>query len=313
MQEERMLTADRSDAPTKFLWFSGKGGTGKTTVSAATALQLADRGHDTLVVSTDPANSLSDSLDRDIDDLEHISDNLDALEIDPEEEAEDYRQQLQAAEVEEGTLQAELSESMDIMKSGPGVAEMAAFNRFMEFMDDDEYDVIVFDTAPTGHTLKLLQLPEVMDSMVGKVLRMRMRFSQAVDTVTSLFGKESDVDSGVRKLEEMKDRIENARAVMADPDRTRFNFVLIPETMAVYETERAVERVQEFDIPTGRLFVNKIVPENPDCEFCTARRTMQEDNLADIHDRFHEFSIVETPLLRTEVRGPEMLQEFARR
>ncbi len=295
---------------TAFIWFSGKGGVGKTTISAATALDLGEAGHDVLIISTDPAHSLSDSLDMAIDDLTPVTDNVDALELDPEEEAEAYRQQLQASS-EGDALMAEVVEGLDIMKSGPGVAEMAAFNRFMDYMTRDDYDVIVFDTAPTGHTLKLLQLPEVMESMVGKVLRMRMRFSQAVNTVSALFGKEKDVDSGVEKLEAMKARIERARELMTDPDRTRFNFVLIPETMSIVETERALDRIGTFDIPVGRMFVNQVLPEPEDCDFCAARYAMQQDNLDRIRDAFPGHAIVTIPQFPHEIRGPDRLRDLA--
>lgn len=302
---------------TKFLWFSGKGGTGKTTISTATALQLAGRGHEVLLISTDPAHSVSDSLDVEIEDTGdpvRVEDNLDVLELDPEEEVEAYRQQMQMADMQDQMgLMNEVQESMDIMKGGPGVAEMAAFNKFMTYMQSDDYDVIVFDTAPTGHTLTLLELPEVMDSMVGKVLKMRMRFSQAIDTFKTMMGGEANSESDIEKLETMKQRIEDAREMLADPEITSFNFVMLPEKMSVYETERALDRVQDFDIPIGRIFVNQLLPENPDCDFCTSRRAMQQENLELIHERFPGHTIVEIPLFDTEVRGTEMLAELADR
>lgn len=305
-------TADRPDNQTKFLWFSGKGGTGKTTISASTALQLADRGHMVLLISTDPAHSLSDSLDMDIDGMTSVTTNLNALELDPEEEVETFRDELQLSQYEDQfDVMDDVHDGIDIMKSGPGIAEMAAFNRFIQYMNDDTYDVIVFDTAPTGHTLSLLELPEVMDSMVGKILTMRMRFSQAVDTFKSFFGQDTESPVGVEQLEELKQHIENARTMLTDPSVTSFNFVMLSEKMSIYETERAMENVNDFDIPVGRLFVNKLIPENPDCDFCTSRRTMQQDNLTLIHDRFTGCEIVEIPLMDHEIQGPERLNALA--
>lgn len=295
----------------KFLWFSGKGGTGKTTISSATALQLADRGHDVLLVSTDPAHSVADALAIEMDGKTAINDRLDVVEIDPEEEVQDYKETLQTREFEDQWgIMEEVYEGMDIMKGGPGVAEMAAFNRFMEFMNTDDYDVVVFDTAPTGHTLSLLRLPEVMESMVGKVLRMRMRFSQAVGTVKSIFGQEHS-DGDVAKLEEMKRRIEHARAAMADPDVTSFNFVLEPETMSIDETRRAIDRVREFGIPVGRIFVNKLLPENDDCDFCASRRAMQQRNLEVAREAFTPYAVVHIPMQQHEVRGIDALNDLA--
>jgi arsenite-transporting ATPase len=314
MLQEAVDTATSGTRPdTKFLWFSGKGGTGKTSISAATALQLADRGHDVLLISTDPAHSLSDALDIDIDGKAAVNDRVDALELDPEEEVDAFQEKLQMSEFQDDMgMMDDVYESMDIMKSGPGVTEMAAFNKFIQFMHSDEYDVIVFDTAPTGHTLSLLELPDVMDSMVGKVLRMRMRFSDAIDTFKSFFGQDSEEEHpGVQELEALKKRIESARELMTDPTVTTFNFVMLAEKMSVYETERAVDHVNEFDIPIDRLFVNQLIPKNKDCDFCTSRRTMQQDNLELIHDMFDDYEIVEIPMLHHEVRGEEMLHTLA--
>ncbi len=316
MQDETVTTdhvsGTASDGQTKFLWFSGKGGTGKTTLSASTSLQLADRGHSVLLISTDPAHSLSDSLDMEIDSMTMVNEKLDALELDPEEEVEDFRETLQLSEYQDQfDVMDDVQDGLDIMKKGPGIAEMAAFNRFIQYMNKDTYDVIVFDTAPTGHTLSLLQLPEVLDSMVGKVLTMRMRFSQAVDTFKTFFGQESETPVGVQDLEELKKQIEHARELLTDPAVTSFNFVMLAEKMSIYETERAIERVDEFEIPTGRLFVNQLIPENSDCDFCTSRRTMQQDNLALIHETFPQFQIVEVPLMDHEIRGSDLLNTLA--
>lgn len=295
-----------TDTPaTKFLWFSGKGGTGKTTISAATALALGQRGHDVLVISTDPAHSLSDALDYEIDGETQVAEHVTAVEIDPEEEVDEFQEQLQMRDVEDQMgVMDDVYESMDIVKTGPGVAEMAAFNTFIEYMHDDTYDVVVFDTAPTGHTLALLELPEILDSMVGKALKMRMRFSEAIDTFKTFFGQGDDAeDAGVAELEAMKDRIRHAREMMTDPGRTAFNMVMQPEKMSLYETERAVDQLQETGIPVGRIFVNGVVPENESCDFCSSRRSMQQANLDRIRDTFADYDIVEIPLQPDEVRG----------
>lgn len=313
MLEEAVKHVAHGDSPeTKFLWFSGKGGTGKTTMSAATALQLAERGHRVLLISTDPAHSLSDSLDQELDGKTAVKEGLDVWELDPEEEVETFQSKLQMSDFQDqfGVMD-DVYDGIDIMKNGPGIAEMAAFNKFIEFMNSGEYDVIVFDTAPTGHTLSLLRLPEVMDSMVGKVLKMRLRFSQAIDTFKTFLGQDAETPVGVQQLEEFKQQIERARFLMTDPAVTSFNFVLLAEKMSIYETERATQYVKEFDIPVGKLFVNQLIPENLDCDFCTSRRTMQQENLQLIHDRFTDVSIVEIPQLRHEVRGEEMLNQLA--
>ncbi len=304
-----MSSIDQPD-DVSYLWFSGKGGTGKTTIATATALQLAERGHEVLLVSTDPAHSVGDALDMALDGKTRVVEGLEAVEVDPEEEVEEFREQLSLDQFGEETA-ADIYEGLDLLGSGPGVAEAAALHRFMEFMHDDAYDAVVFDTAPTGHTLQLLQLPEVMESMIGTALRMRMRFTKMVDTVKTLFGKGGEVDSGVEQLERMKERVKAARRVMRDPSRTAFNFVLLPEAMSVAETRRAVERVEESGMQVSRLFVNKLVPEQPDCPFCTSRRAMQQDHLVEIRELFGDRDVVTVPLFSTEVQGIDRLRHMA--
>ena len=162
---------------TTFIFVGGKGGVGKTSVSSATALWLAEQGKKTLIVSTDPAHSLADSLEVPIGSYpREIKTNLFAVEIDPDEAMAQKQAQLEsqkAANPESagGLLGMDfLSDQLDMASSSPGADEAAAFEMFMGVMNSDEFDVVVFDTAPTGHTLRLLSFPEVMDSWVGKIM-----------------------------------------------------------------------------------------------------------------------------------------------
>ncbi|MDY6777547.1 MAG: ArsA family ATPase [Candidatus Nanohaloarchaea archaeon] len=293
---------------TRFMFFGGKGGVGKTSISAATALRLAEEGRRTLVISTDPAHSLSDVFDTTIQGETRVAENLFALEIDPEEAMEEYQERMAMEDMPDAM------QGMDMMSKAPGMDEMAAFDEFMKYMRSGEYDCIIFDTAPTGHTLNLLELPEMMDSMVGKMLKIRMQLSGAMDMVKGFFGGEDEEDEtedqGVKRLRKMKQRIEEARDLLAS-DRTAFNFVLIPEKMSVYETERALDAIGDYDIPVGRLYMNKVLPENEDCDFCSARRSMQQENIADAERRFGELDMVTIPLFKDEVRGMKRLRGLA--
>lgn len=145
---------------TEFVFFSGKGGVGKSTVSCATAAWLAERGYDTLLVTTDPAPNLSDIFDQSIghavtpiDDVDHLA----AIEIDPDTAAAEYRER--TLEPMRQLLDDEQLQTVEEQLDSPCVEEIAAFDQFVEFMDDPEHDVVVFDTAPTGHTLRLMELP----------------------------------------------------------------------------------------------------------------------------------------------------------
>lgn len=296
-----------TDQERRFSFFGGKGGVGKTSVSAASALRRAKNGERTLLISTDPAHSVSDAFDTEIEGETEIRENLTALEIDPEEAVETYQDEMSMEDLPDAM------QGMNMMSKTPGMDEMAAFNQFMKYMRSDEYDHIVFDTAPTGHTLNLLQLPELMDSMVGTMLKMRMRLSGAMDMVKGMFGgdepDDEEEDPGVKQLREMKERIEEARELLRS-DAARFNFVLIPEKMSVYETERAIEAVEEEDIAVGRLYMNKVLPASDDCSFCSARRSMQRENIDEAEERFSAWEMSEIPLFRREVRGMEMLERM---
>ena len=143
---------------TTFVFIGGKGGVGKTTVSAATALWFARQGKKTLVISTDPAHSLSDSYERNIGyNPTPIAENLEALEIDPEIAMQEYQAKMKEQQaLNPGNDMGMMQEQMDMASMSPGIDEAAAFDKFLQYMTTDEYDIVLFDTAPTGHTLRLL-------------------------------------------------------------------------------------------------------------------------------------------------------------
>jgi len=315
---------------TRYVLYGGKGGVGKTTCAAATAYRLAQEGHDTLVVSTDPAHSLSDSFETQVSsEPEEIRENLWAVEVDPEEAMEEYRgafkevpekiaggigasMGLDSDEVDEG-----MGGLFDDVMDAPGSDEAAAMYKFMEYMESDRWDYIVFDTAPTGHTLKLLQLPEVMDSMVGRLVRIRSQIQGAFGSLMDAFGggdEEDEEGTTHDRLEEMNERIERVRSKLVDPEQTEFRVVMIPESMAVLETQRLVRRLSRFDIPVRTIVVNKVMEDvNEDCEFCQDRWKVQKKNLEEVEDEFGDLEIVRLPLMREEVRGIEALEKVGAR
>ncbi|MHA1594462.1 MAG: ArsA family ATPase [Candidatus Baldrarchaeia archaeon] len=303
----------------RFVLFGGKGGVGKTTCAAATALWLAERGMETLVISTDPAHSLSDSFDQKIGgEIRKISGikNLYALEVDPNKAMKDFRSKMS------GYAEAELSMSMGMgieefedmfSVTAPGVDEALAFAKVLEFIEKPEYDVIVFDTAPTGHTLRLLSLPDVLDSWIGKLIKIRLWFSKAASFIKRLFSRrEEEEDRSLEVLEALKETIRRAKEELSDLKKTRFVPVMIPEMMAIYETERLLRSLYEYEIPVTHVIVNMIHPKVPDCSFCRSRYEMQRRNLEKIVKYYDDFSIVYLPLFPNEVRGLEQLRKVAR-
>ncbi|MFB6101608.1 MAG: ArsA family ATPase [Haloplanus sp.] len=341
------------DAP-EYVLYGGKGGVGKTTMAAATALSSAAGGVATLVVSTDPAHSLSDTLDTEIPPTPtRIREDspLWAAEIDPEAAMEEglfgeggIGVEGEASETPRGGGDAagtgaplgglgELGEALgenavDPLMGGsmPGADEAAAMRQLLEYLDDPRFDRVVIDTAPTGHTLRLLELPEVLDSMVGRLLSMREKFSGMMEGFKGMFGVGGESEEAP-DLDELRDRIERLRAVLQDPERTDFRVVMVPEEMSVVESERLVARLDEFSIPVGTVVVNRVMenladvadvdpewvvsPNLDDCEFCQRRWDVQQRALRRASDLFRGHDVKRVPLLADEVRGERALRVVA--
>ncbi|MFC6988114.1 ArsA family ATPase [Haloplanus sp. GCM10025708] len=321
------------DAP-EYVLYGGKGGVGKTTMAAATALSSAADGTPTLVVSTDPAHSLSDTLDTSIPSSPtRIREDMPlfAAEIDPDAALEEGlfgeggEENPLGGLGEMGEMLGE--EGLDPLMGGtmPGADEAAAMRQLLDHLDDPRFDRVVIDTAPTGHTLRLLELPEVLDSMVGKLLSLREKFSGMMAGLKGAFGGEGgDETPG---LDELRGRIERLRTVLRDPDRTDFRVVMIPEEMSVVESERLVSRLDEFGIPVQTLVVNRVMenladvadvdsewvvaPDLDHCEFCQRRWQVQQEALGRATALFRGRDVKRVPLLADEVRGEEALRVVA--
>ncbi|MDO5851223.1 MAG: arsenical pump-driving ATPase GET3 [Methanobacteriaceae archaeon] len=299
---------------TTFIFIGGKGGVGKTTVSAATSLWCANQGKKTLIISTDPAHSLGDSFDRIIKHVPTpIKENLEAIEIDPDRAMDEYQARLQQQQKLSSEMQM-LQGQMDMMSSSPGIDEVAAFDKFLQYMRTDEYDVVIFDTAPTGHTLRLLSFPEMMDSWMGKMIGMKKQLgsmAKKLKNIIPFMGDDIDDEQSMAELEEMKKQIKEARDVMSDHNRTSFKTVLIPEEMSIIESERAMDAMKKFDIYADSIIINQIQPDDQHCDFCKSRRSIQEKRIQTIEDKFHDKHIAQIPLQAHEVRGIDQLEEIS--
>lgn len=298
---------------TTFIFIGGKGGVGKTTVSAATALWCARMNKKTLIISTDPAHSLGDSFDRLIKHVATpITQNLEAIEIDPDKAMEEYKDKMNQQQKYNDALSM-FSDQLDVMSSSPGIDEVAAFEKFMEYMTSDEYDVVIFDTAPTGHTLRLLSFPEMMDSWMGKLIKTKTQLGQMASKLKNIvpfMGSDEENKEEMEELNKTKEQILKARAVLSDPSRTSFKTVLIPEEMSIIESSRAMDALHKYNMNTDGIIVNKIQPDNNHCEFCKARREIQEKRLQTIEDTFEGQIIARIPLQSHEVRGLDDLYEI---
>jgi arsenite-transporting ATPase len=283
----------------RHVFYGGKGGVGKTTCAAATAVGYADRGEETLVVSTDPAHSLADSLEARVGAApREVDDGLWAAEVDPDERADRYRGAFEALFDDLSTLGLGVDDDgVDtLLDAGlaPGGDEVAALDLLAAFESDERFDRVVFDTAPTGHALRLLELPDVLSKGAKTASGVRERVGRMSDSVRSTFvpgyyyasGGDADADDG---FDAIADRMSRAAAVVRDADRTAFRVVTVPETMAVHETRRLVARLRDLDVPVSTLVVNRVLEEiDEDCSRCRSRRDRQRECLEELRARFED-------------------------
>ncbi|MHC3380194.1 ArsA family ATPase [Haloarcula sp. H-GB5] len=303
---------------TRFLLYGGKGGVGKTTVAAATGHQLAAAGHETLVVSTDPAHSLADAVETEVGgDPTKIRSGLWGVEVDPQTGIDRYRSLFEAlaSEFSDAGIRMDEEEIADLFTTGvmPGSDELAAIEGMATYIESDRWDRVVFDTAPTGHTLRLLDLPSVMDRGVATAMDLRDQVRRKVNTArTMMFGPmASRRDDGPDDFTEMRERMERVGTVLRDPEQTVFRVVSIPETMAVRETERLVGKLREFDVPVTTLVVNKVIEDADDCQRCQGRQAVQEDAIARLRESLSELDIWTIPDQSGEVTGLASLEQVA--
>ena len=208
-----------------------------------------------------------------------------------------------------------LDDVFDVSGFTPGIDEIAAFDKFLHFMNSDEYDIIIFDTAPTGHALRFLSLPDVLDSWVGKLIKMRVKLSGMMNMFKKIlpFGDpEEGSDYGLEQLEGMKSRIEQAKLILTNPEITHYNMVAIPELMSIFESERAVKTLNEYGIPVETVIINQIIPHNSGCDFCNTKRKQQLERIKTINEKFMKQNIKQIEMLKKEVHGFETLDEISK-
>ena len=297
-----------------FLMFGGKGGVGKTTCAAASALYLAGKQREqrVLVVSTDPAHSLGDSLSQEIgDNITPITgvDNLFALEIDAPKRLEEfkakYREELETIAYR-GTIfdRDDISEFLSL--SLPGMDEMMAVFDIADIIKEGEYGLVILDTAPTGHTIRLLELPDLMLGWVSLLKLMQERYRYIGRRLTGRYPRDKVDDF----LDKLSNDVRRVKALFTDKQATEFVPVTIAEDMAMEETQRLLEALHRVKVPVKSILVNRVA-EDRECPFCNIRWKAQEDALAQIEQTFSNYQLVEVPLLPYEVKGIERLKTYA--
>jgi arsenite-transporting ATPase len=304
----------------RYLFFGGKGGVGKTTAASATALFLLNklkRDDSILLFSTDPAHSLSDSLDvkignRLVEVKQFRGARLVAYEMDASLALERFRTangKVLAEIAERGTLLDEEDINELLSLSLPGLDEVMSLFELSELDRAGKYAHIVVDTAPSGHTSRLLRLPEVFDRMVKALDLMgdKHRYIVAHFARRKLVADEVDLF-----LRDLSRRIESVRTLLHDKELTRFALVTIPEAMSVRETERYLGLLREQGVPVRDLIINRVEQEHNACDYCRARVNSQRPWIKEIGTSFRDLNLRYVPLMAKEVRGLDDLKQFGK-
>lgn len=307
----------------KFVFFGGKGGVGKTTVSSAYGLKCAKAGLETLVVSTDPAHSTSDVFDQQFDDDPAPVDGHDglwAMELDPDEEVEEHMMEIKRRMGEQVSpaIVNELDRQIELAHQTPGAYEAALFDRFIEVMRTaDDYDRVVFDTSPTGGTLRLLSLPEYLDEWIQRLIDKRIKsidlFEKAAIGEKEARQKIED-DSIISHLQQRKEKFEFAGTTLRED--SAFYLVMHPDELSLRETERAIDQLSGYGLSINGLVLNKVTPAPEDHEdgrgatYLRDRVETERKRIETIRSEFEPPIMAEIQSRVEEVKG-ELLVEVA--
>lgn len=290
--------------------FGGKGGVGKTTAAAAFALALAraDREKKLLIFSTDPAHSLSDSFGEEIGREKNGvagNDNLDAMEIDPGEWFEDLKQRYRSWTDDlfdslTGASRMEIKFDREAMRelvelTPPGIDEIAALGAISDLLDEDRYHSIILDTAPTGHLIRFLELPQVALSWIRMFMKLLLKYQNVV--------KATQV---AEELVALSKSIKRVVALLTDAEACEFVGVALPERMSLEETADLAKALDTLQVPMKKLLINGLVPKT-ECSFCKSRRKMQDEVVTNFKRRFRSVELFTAQQQPHEITGVDAL------
>jgi len=292
----------------EIIFFGGKGGVGKTSCASAFSINKALKGSRVLLISTDPAHSISDIFEMKIgSSIVNIRKNLDCIEIDPEKESEDYIDSIRRnlKQVVSPIIVEEINRQLDAASVSPGTHEAALFDRMIEIVNNKsmDYDYIVFDTAPTGHTIRLLTLPELLGTWIDSLIRKRRKAlkykEMSLDDYKDV--KKLDDDPVLKILSRRKVNMEAARSLMIDNEKLKFVFVLNAERLAIQETKNAVSILGKYNIHVNGLIVNRILPGDTKDDFWKEKKMHEKKYLEEIEETFKGMNIIRLPLLSKDM------------
>jgi arsenite-transporting ATPase len=299
----------------RLIFVGGKGGVGKTTVSSAIALHLSERieqsgqNEKILLFSTDPAHSLSDSLNVQITEIPTpITNTLDAIEINADQLMNEFKKEHKSAIqtlLLRGTLLTREETEQAIDTSIAGIDEFTALMKLSSLIDCNKYQTIVVDTAPTGHTVRLLSMPKVINSLIKFFSRLHNRYKKTFWTLTGI----EPYDSVDNFIATMTENIFKIYKLITDNEKTEFIIVTIPDLMAIEETKRLSISLHGAGIKVNNIIINNIQPNN-DCAFCRSRRNYQNKYIDMINTMYPEINKIYLPLFPEDINGMAYLKMF---
>ena len=311
----------RSNPNIKYILFGGKGGLGKTTLSAATAYWLAEQGKRVVVFSTDPQASLTDIFERNIfgkGEVE-IAPNLFALEIDADGRIAMYQEEVrQKIKEMYGEVPKEIDDYIQSSAAEPAMAESATFDAMVELMNSGAYDFYIFDMMPHGHAIRFLGMAEILDAWVDKIVETRRKADEYGDVASVLSGKGglAQEDKILEELEFIRSRLDFVSTMMRDKEHTAFFYVLIPELMPILDTRKALEMFNAFNIPLSGVVINQVYPvellKQPNVpSFLKNKISMQQKYIKTIDKEFGPLIRGSVPMFDREPKGLKMISKVA--
>jgi arsenite-transporting ATPase len=303
----------------RVVFFGGKGGVGKTTCSAAFALGAAAAGRRVLLVSTDPAHSTADVFGRRIGaEPAELATDLWAMEIDAEHEAARYVERVKQdiATMFSPTVVQRARRQIDLAAASPGLSEVALLDRMIDLIAANDtarsrHDLLVFDTAPTGHTMQLLRMPEAMTTWIEALVKHRKALLDIDHAGDEQREAAASADPVLSALERRHQRLVDLRGYVTDRGRTSFVLVTIPERLAIDETARALDMLRETALDVGGLVVNRVLPDGLGGAFFDARKAQEQEYLDEIDRRFARLRPIVVRQLPRDVHGLDPLRSVA--